>query len=222
MPDQNPSQNPNDPQGYLLPKTIIQSDVNLEKWSLFSTQKNRGYRIMKCSFKDSDEALVEQTVAVGLPDSQETLTAEEAKIFYLLLDRWDKAGRNPDGVIQDSFRGIYMTLRAIDKKSRKRFGNREKKWFAEKLTRMVRTPVVYHNAYKSKKGDYAVEESFTLLNRNELFERKSDSQKRYFALSSFTIHPLLSVPVQGLQCWRNTASLRQSSTCASTVDQVET
>jgi hypothetical protein len=178
-------------QGYLFPKTIVRSDINLEKWSIFASQKETGYRVMERSFKDADGTEVKQTVRIGLPDSPQTLTAEDAKIFYLLLDRWEKSGRNEDGIIHGSFRDIYMALRGIPRTSQRRFGNYEKKWFAERLLRMVQTPIVYQNAYKSKEGAYSVDESFTLLQRNELFERKSDQKRRYFAISSFTLHPLI-------------------------------
>lgn len=184
-------------QGYLLPKTIVQSDISLEKWNIFSTKKSTGYRELKRTFETKDGSVTEQTVCIGLPDSKETLMTQEAKIFYLFLDLWDKSGRDPNGIVSGSFREIYTTLRAIDQKSTKRFGNHEKKWFSEKLTRMVRVPIVYKNAYKTKDGNYSVEESFTLLQRNELFERKNDQKKRYFALSSFTLHPLIVKSILG-------------------------
>ena len=184
-------------QPFLFPKTVIQCDLNLEKWNIFSTKKSTGYREIKRAIKNTDGSTVEQTVSIGLPDSKETLMAQEAKIFYLFVDRWDKSGRDPSGIVSGSFRDIYTTLQSIDKKSTRRFGNREKKWFSEKLTRMVRVPIVYKNAYKSKEGDYSVEESFTLLQRNELFERKSDPKKRYFAISSFTLHPLIVKSILG-------------------------
>jgi hypothetical protein len=74
----------------LLPKTIVRSDVNLERWNIFGTQKTKGYRVMKRQWKDQNGALVSQEVTVGVPGSTDTITAQEAKVFYLLLNLWAK------------------------------------------------------------------------------------------------------------------------------------
>ena len=82
-------------QAYLLPKTIVQSDISLEKWNIFSTKKSTGYRELSRTVTGEDGSVTEQTVCIGLPDSKETLMTQEAKIFYLFLDRWDQSGRDP-------------------------------------------------------------------------------------------------------------------------------
>ena len=194
-------------QGTLFPKTLIRSDINLEKWNLFSTRNNIGFRVIERKRTNLDGTTVIQKVSIGRPGSTETLTAQEAKIFYLLLNQWDKAGRNPDGVIHGSFREVYLALRgrkSWEKGRIVRLGDREKSWFEKKLDKMIGTVITYEEAYQTPQGDFLTKESFTLLNRIDLFDRKTDAQKRYFDFSSFTIHPLIIKSILG----RNMKPLR--------------
>jgi hypothetical protein len=183
----------------LLPKTIVRSDVNLERWNIFGTQRTKGYRVMKRQWKDQNGALVSQEVTVGVPGSTDTLTAQEAKVFYLLLNLWAK-NESPDGVIHGSFREVFMALRGATQKKSARpitYGNWDKKWFEKKLDNLLHTIIEYKSAYETPEGTYLVKETFTLLNRLEMFDRKTNRDHLYYDISHFTIHPVIVKSILG-------------------------
>lgn len=184
----------------LLPKSFVQSDINLERWCLFSTKKGHGHRVMERKRTNPDGTIVRQKVTIGLPGIKHTLTAEEAKVFYLLLDRWDKAGRDPNGVIHGSFREVYLTLHGRTGREQGKsasLGNYEKQWFIKKLDRLLQTLITYEEAYQTPKGEFLTKETFTLLNRIDLFDRKKNKKKLYYDLSHFTIHPMIVKSILG-------------------------
>jgi len=173
---------------------IVRSDLNLEKWNIFGTQRSRGQRVIKRVIPSMDGGTITQTVSIGLKGSSETLTAEDAKIFYLMLYHWDKNGRNPDGVIHGSFRSIfrdYKNYKGDD--SSPNYGNYEKQWFRKKLQKLMSIPVVYENAYQEKDGTRRDVVSFTLIKNASLFTRKREfnPKQMYFDLSHFTIHEVI-------------------------------
>jgi len=184
----------------LLPKSFVRSDINLERWSLFSTKRGHGYRVMERTRKNDDGTVVHQKVTVGLQGARYTLTAEEAKIFYLLLERWDKAGREENGIIHGSFREIYLSLHGKNGREGGKsvsLGNYQKQWFIKKLDRLLQTPITYEEAYETPDGEFLSKETFTLLNRIDIFERQKSKKKLYFDLSHFTIHPMIVKSILG-------------------------
>ena len=177
------------------PRSIVPSDINLEKWNIFGTKNSRGLRILKREFQLNGKKQI-QMVRVGLEGSTQTLTAEEAKIFYLLLDLWDKNGRSAEGTVYGSFRQIFGRLQghtALPAGQKKRYGTWQRKWFSEKLNRLMSIPIVFEAAYRNKDGTTRDLESFTLLSKATLFERNkaSNTKQLYFDLSHFTIHPVI-------------------------------
>lgn len=174
---------------------IVRSDLNLEKWNLFGTQRSKGQRVIKRVIPAADGTTITQTVTIGLKGSSETLTAEDAKIFYLMLYHWDKNGRNPDGVIHGSFRSIFRDYKDFkgEDSSTFRFGNWEKKWFRKKLQKLMSIPIVYENAYQEKDGTRRNVVAFQLIKSASLFTRKKEFNPKqlYFDLSNFTIHEVI-------------------------------
>jgi hypothetical protein len=78
----------------------------------------------------------------------------QAKLFYVLLDRWDKTGRNPEGIVTGSFREIFSTLKG-DKSPSVRYGTWQKSWFKKKLDKLRTVPISFENAYHDKtSGEY--------------------------------------------------------------------
>ncbi len=175
-------------------KELIRSDLNLEKWSLFATRGNRGMRVLRREKLLPGERKIAQQVTIGLKGSKEVLTTEEGKLFYLFVDMWEKRGRNPNGLIYSSINKILNDLisrKEGTKPKNVRRGGWSKKWLMEKIKKMLSVPIVYESAYENKDGTIRSIESFTLLSKADVFDRKISPNQSYFDFSSFVIHPVI-------------------------------
>jgi len=177
-------------------KEIVRSDINLEKWSIFTTQRRHGLRVLKRGTTLEDGTNLTQSVSIGGKGMVDTLTAEDGKIFYLLLDMWEKGGRNPSGTVHSSINRILNSLISSSDGSTPKLtrrGNWSKAWFEKKVKKLLSIPLVYEWAYRNKDGSWRTYESLTLLSSADIFERRFRSLKKqgFFDFSSFTIHPVI-------------------------------
>ena len=176
-------------------KEVIRNDLNLEKWPIYTTSHRKGIRTYTRKYILPDGSEAEQKVIIGLKDSSETLTAEEGKIFYALLDLWKNAGQPEDGKVYTSLRKLLLSItqsRMPEELKKLRYGKSDVKWFKEKIRRMIAVPIVYEQAYKNKDGSTRKYESFTLISQADIFERdKTKLNQPYLDLSWFVIHPTI-------------------------------
>jgi len=180
---------------------LVRSDVNLEKWSIFTTKGHRGPRTLTRQKTLDDGTNLVQTVTISGKEGQQTLTTEDGKFFYLLLYMWEQQGQNPDGIIRSS---VYRLLNSLvaDKKdsvgAKVRRGNWSKSWLQKKIDKLVDINLDYRWAYKNRDDTLRAREKFTLISRYEIFERKTPKPQSQppFDFSSFTIHPTIIKSIQ--------------------------
>lgn len=176
-----------------LSKQLVRNDLNLEKWNLFSTRvQHNKERTLSRVYTSEDDISINQKVTIGL-FNKHSLTITEGKIFYLLIDMWAKHGKNPDGVVTTSINKLLNHLHA-NQVIKMRYGSTAKKWLDEKLRIMIGVPMVFESAYKNKDGSFRAKESFTLLKKVEMFDRKLskiNKKDEYSGLSQFVIHPVI-------------------------------
>jgi hypothetical protein len=167
---------------------IVRSDVNLERWSLFSVKPYRGVRVLR---RGPEE------VRIGTPGSTACLGAAECRIFVELLSVWEGAvarGADPYASIGESLRSLTDGLYAGRDKAaggrKHRRGNTWRAWLEKHLDNMLTVPIVWISAYREKNGTRLVKESFTLVDRVELFDRDSplNTENKYYDLSRIRIH----------------------------------
>jgi len=175
---------------------LVRSDLNLEKWNIFATQRNKGLRVLKREKQLPDGTKLSQQVTIGLKGSDETLTTEEGKLFYLFLNMWERGGRSKDGTVQSSLSRLLNDLipgeEGAPKKTVRR-GNWSKRWLRNKIKRMLTIPILYELAYENKDGTLRDYESFTLLKAANIYERKlaRNNKQGYLSLSQFSLHPVI-------------------------------
>ena len=176
---------------------VVYSDINIEKWSIFSTQKHRGQRVITRKVTLPGGVVETHKVTVGellMKDRKETLTVAEAKVFYSLLHLWrSRHEENPDGLVHTSLNNLFNTIvDAGNKTKNTRRGNWSKAWIEEKIKKLVGILILYEFSYKNKDGSYRKMESFSLLQNADIFERKpNDVKSKFFDFSKFTIHPVI-------------------------------
>ncbi|OGS18488.1 MAG: hypothetical protein A3J83_05070 [Elusimicrobia bacterium RIFOXYA2_FULL_40_6] len=106
---------------------------------------------------------------------------------------WAKHGKNPTGVVTTSINKLLNHL-FNNQVIKMRYGSTAKKWLDEKLRIMIGVPLVFESAYKNKDGSFRSKESFTLLKKVEMFDRKLskiNKKDEYAGHSQFVIHPVI-------------------------------
>jgi hypothetical protein len=76
-----------------------------------------------------------------------------------------------------------------DKTKKIHAGGWQKDWLKEKINKMLSIPIVFESAYTDTDGTIQDKESFTLLNKVEMFNRKLRTE--YRNVSYFQIHPVI-------------------------------
>lgn len=164
-----------------LSHDIVRSDLNLERYPIFTTKHHKGVRIIKLEGGGRIE--------IGLPGSTVNLGTGEWKLFLQCVKLWRESGEPNNGEFEKSFSKI-MDLYFGDTKTNRKYrrGNYYKKRFVPILKNLMRIPLVWVNSYQADGGTYHAERSFTLLQSAVIFER---TDEKYFNLSKITIHPFV-------------------------------
>lgn len=169
------------------PTGLVRSDLNLEKWNIFTTRMKQGYRVLKRESTLADGSVQIQVVKIGLKGATESLTTEEALIFYAVLDLWEVQGRPADGIVRTTYGHL---LNRLIQKGETRRGTWSKEWLKEKLSVMRRIPIEF-GFFGRKDGSAEMNVSFTLFSDSLLWGRDEAKEKTRSGLSYIKIHPTI-------------------------------
>lgn len=171
---------------------LVRSDVNLEKWNIFTTRANSGYRVLERQRINEDGSRSNLSVAIGLPDSKLTLTAMEAKIFYLLLNIWDDQGRPVNGVVSTTINYILNNLSSNNQnQSGKalRYSQNDKKWLLKHFDNMNRVIIQFRDKTYQTHEEEDTAKSFTLIEDFNVYSRSDKANQKEFGLTTIKLHP---------------------------------
>jgi len=170
-------------------KQIVRNDLNLEKWAIFTTHHQAGYRVLERNEPQPDGTIEKKRVIIGIKGATETLTTDEGKIFYLFIDLWNKQFRNPEGKVFVSINKIVNSLNDYGMNISTRAGGWQKKWLMEKFRKLQTIPIYFEESYEDKKAARFKSEAFQLFTKVEMFTRKLGND--YTDKSYFQINPLI-------------------------------
>lgn len=165
--------------------SLVRSDLNLEKWCIFTTRMKKGYRVLQRDVTLPDGSVQTQVVRIGLAGATESLTAEHALIFYAVLDLWEVQGRPEDGIVRTTYGHL---LNRLIQKGETRRGKWSKEWLREKLSTMRRVPIEF-SFFSRKDGSPEMNVPLTLFSDCILWDRRGAKERMRSGLSYITIHP---------------------------------
>lgn len=151
-------------------KTLVRSELNLEKNSVFtvSTYKGKSREIVFTENKPSGETL-ERRIEIGkTPAGAEVgiLTTSHFKTYLYLLELWEKAGKPLSDPIRFTSYKIIQRLGMVDNGQSY---ERVRKWLRE--LRVI--PITFSQSfYDPKSGHYRSLADVTILNHLRIYEQK--------------------------------------------------
>jgi hypothetical protein len=181
------------PQKYRRPfAEKIRSDLNLEKWTLWTPAKSKSeprVKTLRRVFDLPDGTTVTAEVEVGFTN-RGTLTTEDQKTFYALLKLWEDKGRPTEQT--------YYSLRRLTKVLNKRWGTNVINATSESLARLRATPLTWKNSYQNgaEKATIEILELFNILADLKIIRSKHDGhitqEYGFFKFNDFILKNLLA------------------------------
>lgn len=188
-----PTTTSNIPQKYQRPfAEKIRSDLNLEKWTLWTPAKSKTeprVKTLRRVFDLPDRTTVTAEVEVGFTN-RGVLTTEDQKTFYALLKLWEDKGRPTEQT--------YYSLRRLTKVLNKRWGTNVINATSESLARLRATPLTWKNSYQNgaEKATIEILELFNILSDLKIIRSKHDGhitqEYGFFKFNDFILKNLLA------------------------------
>lgn len=157
---------------------LVRSDLNLEKWEIFGTNKYKGNsREIIRNTRDKEMKVIigrtEQGKETGI------LTTHDGKVFYGLLKLWEKAGKPDKTPVQFTIGQLASELKLPD-------GSLIYRAIRKHLYNLAEIPIKFIESYKTNNGRDTLTAVFHLVDSLSVFERNKDNPKqKYFAFSRF-------------------------------------
>jgi len=150
--------------------TEIRPDLNIEKWSIWQPSKSKNppsVRVFDRKVTLRDGSKVTAQVEVGFTDKG-TITTEDQKTYYALVEYWEKESRSPDLTL--------FSLRELARFLQKKWGTNVIASLTQSLTRLRVTPIIWRNSYYDcVTGDrIKILTPFTILSSLKIVEREND------------------------------------------------
>ena len=181
------------PQKYRRPfAEKIRSDLNLEKWTLWTPAKSKTeprVKTLRRVFDLPDGTTVTAEVEVGFTN-RGGLTTEDQKTFYALLKLWEDKGRPTEQT--------YYSLRRLTKVLNKKWGTNVINATSESLARLRATPLTWKNSYQNgaEKATIEILELFNILSDLKIIRSKQDGhitqEYGFFKFNDFILKNLLA------------------------------
>ena len=181
------------PQKYRRPfAEKIRSDLNLEKWTLWTPAKSKTeprVKTLRRVFDLPDGTTVTAEVEVGFTN-RGALTTEDQKTFYALLKLWEDKGRPTEQT--------YYSLRRLTKVLNKKWGTNVINATSESLARLRATPLTWKNSYQNgaEKATIEILELFNILSDLKIIRSKHDGhitqEYGFFKFNDFILKNLLA------------------------------
>ncbi|MBN1385189.1 MAG: hypothetical protein JW983_09945 [Elusimicrobia bacterium] len=165
---------------------LIKTDINFEKWSIFTTRKQNSERTLK---RTNDTGLTQTIHISPLVNNgkQYTLTASECKLMYVL----DKLWQNADCTID---KPVFFNFKQLADELGLKWSGKTLKHIKRCLMNLRGVMITFENCYKTSKKDEVMKttEMMTVLSHIKIFERyKRNAGEPYFAFSEFQFHPYI-------------------------------
>ena len=156
--------------------TIVRSELNLEKNSIFTVSTYRGKsREIKQTEKLPTGETIERTVIVGkTKDSIETgiLTIYHFKVYLALIELWEKAGKPVNETVHFT---IYKLIKRLDLSDDGRTYEKIK----VALYNLRQIPIEFiESFYLSEENSFTTLEPFSILDRLRIYERRSGKKQK--------------------------------------------
>ncbi|MFA5780388.1 MAG: hypothetical protein WC947_09665 [Elusimicrobiota bacterium] len=171
----------NDTKSYLT-----RTDINFEKWGIFTTRKQTCGRTLQ---RTNGDGLI-QTVSISPLEKNGkhyTLTASECKLMYVLKKLWQNSSCPLDKPVLFSFRQAADELGL--------------KWSGETLKHLKRwlmalrgVMIIFENCYKTSKANEVLEttEMMTILSHLKIYKKSNKKTgEPISAFSEFQFHPYI-------------------------------
>ena len=164
-------------------KSIIRSELNIEKWPLFVTSNYKGKsRTLSRTVKLSDGTIHTRKVIIGLANNVEVgiFKIFDFKGFCALIKMWEEQGRPAE-------KNVYFSMRRIADFLNLTWGGKTNKEIKSMLLRLREIPIRWSNSFYSKenKGIERLIESFNILSDLKIFEKEQGNGQMTLAISSF-------------------------------------
>src|SRR5574341_1292345 len=170
----------------------IRPDLNLEKWSIWqpARSRNKKSRVLRREIENQQGDKITAEVTIGYVDRIGTLTTEDQKTFYALVDIWEKKGK-PEGETP-------LSLRNFAKVHKKNWGTNVIDASTKSLVRIRAVPIILVNAYydSTKKQTVETIAPFNLLSDLKIIKRSENGhvtkEQGYFKFNDFILKNLLN------------------------------
>lgn len=160
----------------------IRSELNVEKWPLFTTSQFKGKSreiTREIILENGDRAL--RKVTIGRLNKEEVgvLRIPEYKIFCILVKLWEEAGK-------PTVKSVNFALHKIASQLDIEWSGRTHKNIHQALARLRGIPLIWEDSFYQKETDTTDKliDYINILEELEIFDRRHNKQT-YFAFSSF-------------------------------------
>jgi len=157
-------------QSKLAERDLIRSELNIERWPLFTTSRYKGKsREYVREEIDGDHVKTKKVVIGRLVDKEVgVLRIFDLKCFYALIKLWEQAGRpGPEKSVAFSFYEISQILNIA-------WGGKTHREVKEAMLRLRGVPITWISAFYQKTTDTTEEllELFNILSDLRIYERR--------------------------------------------------
>jgi len=164
-------------------KSIIRSEINIEKYPIFSTSTNKSKsREIVREYKLPDGNVDTRKVTIGKINDVEVgiFRVFDFKGFCALVKIWEEQGRPTKG-------NIFFSLHQIAQVLELSWGGKSYKEIKAMLMRLRKIPIDWVNSFYNKENDEieSLVESFNILSDLKIFEKGKKNKQIALALSSF-------------------------------------
>lgn len=169
----------------LQDKKIVRSELNIEKWPIFTTSsfKGKSREFGRAITTENGKTLFKKVIIGKIADKEVgVLRTFEMKGFYALVKIWEEA-RKPIN------QNVNFSLHQIAEILRREWGRTTYRQIQNMIDRLRFTPIKWVYSWKQRNDnkEYSLEDGFTILADKKIFEKK-ESNQRVFAFSSFRFH----------------------------------
>ncbi len=152
-------------------KREIRPELNLEQWQIWLPAKSKlrpEPRLLEKTIKTESGETIQASVEIGL-SYRGTLTTEDQKTYYALIELWEQNRNKKDDFVHFSLKSLLRVLG-------KRWGTRNIETVKDSLSRLYGVSFFWQFAYVESPRKEAVEslEGFRILSKLKIITKKTD------------------------------------------------
>jgi len=171
-----------------VPQRRVRSELNLEQWSIWlpsNSNRDPVPRVLRREIVGEGGQKVVAEVEITA-SRKGTLTTEDQKTYYALVEHHQRNRRRPDNI-------VYFSLRGLSKSLAKQWGTRTIETVTDSLVRLRANTIVWKNSYHDAITDKTQEELgfFNIITDLKIITTKQDGHhtraEGYFKLNDAII-----------------------------------